>query len=282
MHEQASFRRVVAYACIATGFLTGIAWSLGPIGAFGHLHGLVTAACLMLPHVVSDVAAVGLVILVVSALAAGLGTIIASVVLDRRLRAMSSTTACASSRFRVRAAAAQANVDAPVIVFEHAEAHAWSRGLLHPSIWISSGALAVLADDELRAVLAHEEHHCLRRDPARLLCATVLARSFHAFPVIADAVRRMRRAVEFAADDHACTVAGPRATARALLRFTQTPALSLVAQVNGGTSVVERVQRLVGTPLGAPRADLRPRVTTAVTGCVAVACVLIVALLPGM
>lgn len=282
MHERASLRPVVGSALAAATFLAAISWSLGPIGALGHLRGMATTACLMLPHLVSDVAALALVALVGSAIVAAVSTIVASIVLDRRLQSTTRRSASLEDRRRVRAVAAEAGVGSRLVVFACAEPLAWSRGVLRPAIWISSGGLDVLDDDELRAVLAHEQHHCDRRDPARLLCATLLARSFHAFPLVADAARRMCRAMEFAADDRACDVAGPRATARALLRFTESRTPAFVPQVSGGASVVERVQRLVGPHVADIPSSRGARVWTAVAACTAIACVLVVAQLPRM
>src|SRR6185312_12316095 len=52
---------------------------------------------------------------------------------------------------------------------------AFCAGLLRPTVYISTGALARLAPPELEAVLWHEATHRLRRDPLRLAIARVLA-----------------------------------------------------------------------------------------------------------
>lgn len=46
---------------------------------------------------------------------------------------------------------------------------AWCGGLLRPQIYVSSGLLAILAPEQLRAVIAHEYAHVCRRDNLRTL-----------------------------------------------------------------------------------------------------------------
>ncbi len=47
-------------------------------------------------------------------------------------------------------------------------------GLFRPRIYVTAGLLAALSVDELEAVLRHERHHLLQRDPLRSLLWTVL------------------------------------------------------------------------------------------------------------
>ena len=47
-------------------------------------------------------------------------------------------------------------------------------GLFRPRIYVTAGLLAALSEDEIEAVLRHERHHLLQRDPLRALLWTAL------------------------------------------------------------------------------------------------------------
>src|SRR3984885_3279748 len=53
---------------------------------------------------------------------------------------------------------------------------AFCVGLFRPRVYVSTGAVAILDEAALSAVLAHERHHARRRDPLRLAAGRVLAR----------------------------------------------------------------------------------------------------------
>ena len=51
-------------------------------------------------------------------------------------------------------------------------------------MYISQGALELLSDDELEAVLAHENHHLHVRDPLRLACGRILSQALFFVPAL--------------------------------------------------------------------------------------------------
>src|SRR6185436_1623399 len=86
---------------------------------------------------------------------------------------------------------------------------------------------------EVRAILAHEEHHRVRRDPLRLLCARLVSDGLHPLPPFAALAEREAALADLAADAATVEALGDRAPlASALVRF-------------GGVAP-ERVDRLVG------------------------------------
>ena len=99
--------------------------------------------------------------------------------------------------------------------------HAFCAGLLRPRVYVSSGALRALGDDELRAVLAHERMHRARRDPLRIVTGRLLGQALFFAPAVRALVRRYDALAELAADDHAlAAVGGDRAVvASAMLAF---------------------------------------------------------------
>ncbi len=108
-----------------------------------------------------------------------------------------------------------------VSVFDDERAQAFCAGCLRPRVYLSTGAVALLPEDELRAVLAHERHHRDRGDPLRIALGRVMARALFFMPVLMRLHSRYCASAEFAADDAAVRADGgsPNALASAMLAF---------------------------------------------------------------
>jgi bla regulator protein blaR1 len=100
---------------------------------------------------------------------------------------------------------------------------AFCAGLLRPRVYLSTGALALLDETELAAVLAHERQHARRRDPLRLACGRVLASALFFIPALRHLVQRQQALAEISADEAAVLTAGGdrSALAAAMLSFSQ-------------------------------------------------------------
>lgn len=125
------------------------------------------------------------------------------------------------------------------------EPRAFCAGYLRPRIYLSRGTLEQLEPSEVRAVLAHEDHHRARRDPLRLLAARALAEALFFIPILRRSSERYAALGELAADEAAVKVLGGRGPlASALLKFsastTQPAAVVSLAP--------ERVDHLMGDP----------------------------------
>src|SRR3984885_12196247 len=121
---------------------------------------------------------------------------------------------------------------------------AFCAGLLRPRVYVSSGAVAILDEEALGAVLAHERHHARRRDPLRLAAGRVLAEALFFLPGLAALVERQQAPAELSADESAGTVAPANrpALAHAMLSFSDPPGSS-----RGGIDPA-RVDYLLGDP----------------------------------
>jgi Zn-dependent protease with chaperone function len=127
-----------------------------------------------------------------------------------------------------------------VVVVAGAAPAAFCAGLVRPRIYVSAGTLRMLDGEQLRAVVAHEGHHADRRDPLRLLAATVVTAPLRAVPRLGALGRRHAILAELAADTAAVRSLGsPRALAAALLAFDER------ADVAAGVAP-ERVSHLLG------------------------------------
>ena len=127
-------------------------------------------------------------------------------------------------------------------VFNDERPQAFCAGLLHPRVYISSGALELLDGPALEAVLAHERHHASRHDPLRLACGRVLATGLFFIPSLGRLVERQHKLAELSADETAVRASdgGRSALASAMLSFSET------GGANGLGVDSERVDHLLG------------------------------------
>jgi hypothetical protein len=132
-----------------------------------------------------------------------------------------------------------------VLVIVDERPRAFCTGLLRPRVYVSTGAVALLDELALRAVLAHERHHARRHDPLRLAAGRVIAGALFFVPGIRDLVERESSLLELGADESAMS-AGPEhrsALARAMLCFAER------SEPGDPTGIdPERVDHVLGEP----------------------------------
>ena len=127
------------------------------------------------------------------------------------------------------------------------ELTAFCFGFRHPFVAVTAGLMAQLDDEELLAVLAHEQHHLVRRDPARYLMLHMLSAAGFMFPVTPALRRRLETRAELAADRAALAMVHRGALAGALLTVLTKP--ETVAPGAAGLSATDvRIAHLVGKP----------------------------------
>jgi TonB family protein len=121
-------------------------------------------------------------------------------------------------------------------------------GLVRPRILLSRRLVNALQEDELRAILLHENAHRQRRDPLRLTMQRLCAAPFFFYPLLRPVVRHLRETAELACDD---SVRGAgvalRTYARALARSVQlglAPTGLSTAACSDRSFVYQRLQRL--------------------------------------
>jgi Zn-dependent protease with chaperone function len=131
-----------------------------------------------------------------------------------------------------------------VCVIDAAAPLAFCAGWLRPRVYVSTAALERLSESELRAVLAHEQHHGALRDPLRLAVSRVLCQALFFLPVLRPLHDRYGDVAELTADAAAVeAIDGATAPlASAMLTFSATPSGDVV-----GISP-DRVDSLLGQP----------------------------------
>lgn len=134
--------------------------------------------------------------------------------------------------------------DVPVLLVADDRPQAFCAGFLRPRVYLSTGALIALDDEELQAVLAHELHHLRRRDPLRLLMARAVGDAFFFLPALGQLSQRYAALAEMAADDAAVAAVADRSVlASALLTFGERSEPQVVVGI-----APERVDHLYGDP----------------------------------
>jgi hypothetical protein len=131
-----------------------------------------------------------------------------------------------------------------VLVVEAATPLAFCAGWLRPRVYVSTAVLARLSAGELRAVLAHEQHHGALRDPLRIAVGRVLYQALFFLPVLRPLHDRYADVAELRADAAALEASGGATAplAGAMLAFGTTGTGDVV-----GISP-ERVDSLLGRP----------------------------------
>ena len=122
---------------------------------------------------------------------------------------------------------------------------AFCAGALRPTVFVSDGAVALLSEKELVAVVCHEADHARRREPLRRIARKAAADVLAFLPIVRWWSERQMERCELAADLAAERSAGRAALAGALLVMTE-PAASLAAF--GGHAEM-RARRLLGHQL---------------------------------
>ncbi|MDN4593217.1 M56 family metallopeptidase [Polycladomyces subterraneus] len=119
-----------------------------------------------------------------------------------------------------------------VDVFDYIRPLAFTYGWKRSRIGVSTGLIQLLNPQELEAVLEHEYHHCLARDPLKMVFATGAATAFFFLPVVFRLCQRYCLEKEIEADRRAAEKVGAKAVAAALYKMT--------AFSSGGLSVIPR------------------------------------------
>ena len=136
-------------------------------------------------------------------------------------------------------------------VVDHPAAAAYCLpGILRSQVVISAGALAVLDDRELAAVLAHEQAHLRQRHDLVLLPFSSLKRAFPRVRLVRTYYETVALLIEMCADDQASRKSSARELATALLRFgaagpAPVPAGAMAVVVDSPGGVMHRVNRLL-------------------------------------
>ncbi len=151
----------------------------------------------------------------------------------------------------------------PVICIALDISLAFCAGILRPQIYLSRGLVDQLYPSELDAVLLHERHHSVRRDPFRYAVATALKDVCFYLPVLDWLFRYQRENAELGADRAAMQVVGRRPLAGALWALGTALDSPVIAAFTAAAEL--RVAQVLGDPLP-PRRPARSLLLASVVG----------------
>ena len=122
-------------------------------------------------------------------------------------------------------------------------------GLVRPRIVMPEYLVNELPEEELRAILLHEDTHRRRRDPLRAAAGRVGLSFFFFYPLIYPVLHRLRATAEFACDESVVhsgisADAYSRALARTLKLGLASPAFATAAAIAGSSLLRRRLDRL--------------------------------------
>lgn len=141
-----------------------------------------------------------------------------------------------------------------VFLFPSRLSFACTAGLFSPRIFVSTNLVESLSDEEVKAVLRHEQSHLKRRDPLRGVIIFFFGQFFIFLPRARQLLKGLRRDSELIADRHALLVASsPADLASALIK---TRRRNLVVAENlpgfaGDDLLSERLSRILNVDFGA-------------------------------
>jgi Zn-dependent protease with chaperone function len=126
------------------------------------------------------------------------------------------------------------------------------------AIIVTTAALASLKDDQLAAVLAHEQAHLTGRHHQLLMVLRAIAAGLPRLPLLVAGPEAVARLLEMCADDTAARRYGPHPLLCGLMTLVARPAVPAAALAATNTAVLDRASRLAAP--APPSARWRDRV----------------------
>jgi Zn-dependent protease with chaperone function len=151
--------------------------------------------------------------------------------------------------------------DLPALVLDCPGAVAYSVAGRHPTVVVTSGAIDLLTEPQLGAVLAHENAHLLARHHRWQVTAALAAAALPVMPMLREAPARVGRLLEMDADELAADHHEPRVLASALVAVTSAggrtaggaPIRPATTLTSPGADAAARIHRLLCPPDQLPR-----------------------------
>lgn len=171
---------------------------------------------------------------------------------------------------RLRRLARELNLTGQLDYVDDSAAYAFTYGFVQPRICLTSGLLRLLDEREVRAVLIHERHHLLSRDPLKIWISRALSSALFFLPVARELRDRYMSGKEIAADEVSATlVRSELPLASALLKLlgakSQLSGLEQLAAIGSFNVTEERIQRLLDVrPAGRKAPLVRPAIASLV------------------
>lgn len=104
---------------------------------------------------------------------------------------------------------------------------AFCLGFFHPKIYLSTGLLKLMSDQELEIIILHEKYHLMKKDNISLVIINSLKQLFFLFPILPDFLDNLLKFREIKADRYSLSLTGKNqslvSTFKKLLNFNVDP-----------------------------------------------------------
>jgi Zn-dependent protease with chaperone function len=248
--ERASWPERAPRAAIALWQALGVAGALAAVGAglalaVSPLHrGLVPGTVVLLEGATRGrpLAVVGMDEAFGLTLAA---TVVAVLVVGMMITAVRTLASRRHHRILLDLVARRSDLAPGAVLLDDPRAAAYCLPGVRSRIVVSAGALALLDDSELAAVLAHERGHVHERHDLVLLPFASMIELLEWMPYVRRAPAAVAALLEMAADDYAARSHRPRVLASALVHMSGSGAVPTCALAAAGGQTSSRVRRLV-------------------------------------
>lgn len=133
-----------------------------------------------------------------------------------------------------------------IVVIEHNGMLALTTGFLRPRIIISKTLLAGFSEEEITAIVLHENCHCRNYDPLRMLIVKVISDGLPFIPILRQFSHYINVWVELEADHYVVhTMKSPVDLSNVLLKFSKMCSKSEVGIAFADKAINYRLQRLI-------------------------------------
>lgn len=154
---------------------------------------------------------------------------------------------------KLRKTISETGITATVHVFKHGEPLAFCYGILHPSIYLSSGLMDLMTAVELQAILLHEEQHIKQHDTRVLTVMRTVSWLFFPFPFFQELITAYSTEQEILADQNVYnktkTFVNLKGALKKLLSSTNTTPLPAFAlPFTGFHTFAARIYAIQGIP----------------------------------
>lgn len=95
-----------------------------------------------------------------------------------------------------------------ITVIQEPKLLAFTLGVFHPQVILSTGLIKSLTAKQLEAVLLHESYHLSNHHPFLFICGEIISSSMSFIPVVQQAIGTFKSQLENEADQFACEVQG--------------------------------------------------------------------------
>jgi len=140
-----------------------------------------------------------------------------------------------------------------VFLFPSQLSFACTAGLFYPKIYVSTHLFDSLSDEEVKAVLRHEQGHVQRRDPLRGMLIGLFARFFFFIPQAVRLLQKVKRDSELVADAHCLAFShSPDTLASALVKVRRDNLAPprIITGFTGEDYLEERLNRILNLKTG--------------------------------